>query len=428
MSLDALDLPTAPLTGADGLGRAALPAFTIVGARVLTPDGFADACLHIDGARIAAVTDGPVRHTTPVRADGLLALPGIVDLHGDAFERQWMPRPQVRFPLDLALADTDRQLAANGITTAFHGITWSWEGGLRGGASARAIIDALRGDPQRAQDGVPADGTDPGAHGRCGPARFAVDHRVHLRFETHTVADGAAVAAAIKAGRIDFLAFNDHLDDIARKCERQPAKRASYAERADTSDDEFMRRLDAARERRDEVGATIETLAGLAREHGIAMASHDDLRSAERAYYHRLGVEVAEFPRSLEAIEAARALGSRIVLGAPNVVRGGSHCGAVDAARSVLAGQCDVLTSDYYYPALLAAPFVLAQVHGVELAAAWRLVSTHPAQAARLHDRGALARGMRADVLLVDAVRPTAPRVVAAFVAGRAVYLAQALR
>ncbi len=64
-------------------------------------------------------------------ATGLLVLPGIVDIHGDAFERQLQPRPGVDFPADIALADTESQLLANGITTAFHGVTLSWEPGLR---------------------------------------------------------------------------------------------------------------------------------------------------------------------------------------------------------------------------------------------------------------------------------------------------------
>ena len=88
---------------------------TITGARVLTDTGFVDACVHLHGGVIAGLSASAGDAKTLIRADGLLALPGIVDLHGDAFERQWMPRPQVRFPLELALADTDRQLAANGI-------------------------------------------------------------------------------------------------------------------------------------------------------------------------------------------------------------------------------------------------------------------------------------------------------------------------
>ncbi len=377
--------------------------FTIAGGQVLTPDGLIDTSIVVAGTTIAAVGASSTRGSV-IRADGLRVLPGMVDLHGDAFERQWMPRPQVRFPLDVALSDTDRQLATNGITTAFHGVTWSWEGGLRGGASAKALIDAI--------------------HAHRG--RYAVDHRVHLRFENHNVAEGPQVAQALADGRVHFLAFNDHLDDIARKCEQQPAKRASYAERADASDEAFMQRLEAARAQRDEVDATIADLARIARRHDIAMASHDDLTDADRERYAALGAEVAEFPRSMQAIDAARRLGSTIVLGTPNVVRGGSHCGAVDAAAMARLGCCDVLTSDYYYPALLHAPFRLAHDHGIDFASAWRMVSAHPARAARLHDRGEIAANRRADLLLIDAASPHGPRVVGCFVAGRAVYLAQA--
>lgn len=376
--------------------------YTLAGARVLTPAGLEDTTIEIEDGRIVRVGADPSPAKRVLCANGWLVAPGIVDLHGDAFERQLMPRPQVRFPFALALADTDRQLAANGITTAFHGVTWSWEGGLRGGASARAIIDAIHA--RRAEDGV--------------------DHRVHLRFENHNVADAERVAQAIDAGLIDFLAFNDHLGDIAAKCERQPSKCLSYAERADTTPEDFMRRVAAARERASEVAATVAALAARARTRGLAMASHDDLSADDRRRYAGLGAEIAEFPRSEAALAAARALGSRIVLGAPNVVRGGSHCGAPGAAEAACAGRCDVLSSDYYYPALLAAPFLLAQRHGLDLAAAWRLVSTGPARAARLADRGEIAAGQRADLLLVDDCMAAVPRIMASLRGGRAVYLA----
>jgi alpha-D-ribose 1-methylphosphonate 5-triphosphate diphosphatase len=111
---------------------------------VLVGDGLEDTGLHFDSAAgvITAIgADAPAERV--IDASGLLVLPGIVDVHGDAFERQLMPRPGVGFPLDIALLESDRQAVANGITTVFHGVTWSWEGGLRG-APTRAITSGTR--------------------------------------------------------------------------------------------------------------------------------------------------------------------------------------------------------------------------------------------------------------------------------------------
>src|SRR5215468_4936676 len=144
----------------------------IVGARVLLDGGLEDTTLHVsphDGLISAIGADCAGIRTLDAR--GLLLLPGIVDIHGDAFERQIMPRPGVDIALDIALVDSDRQAVANGITTVFHGVTWSWEPGLRGPDNARrllAAIEALRGT-------------------------LAADTRFHLRHETYNLAAEAEV-------------------------------------------------------------------------------------------------------------------------------------------------------------------------------------------------------------------------------------------
>ncbi|TJZ64374.1 alpha-D-ribose 1-methylphosphonate 5-triphosphate diphosphatase, partial [Chitiniphilus eburneus] len=274
-------------------------------------------------ARRALLGDGAWHDTSIAFANGLidtlggpapagaldcgdyLVLPGIVDLHGDAFERQILPRPEAAFPLPLALADTDRQLVANGITTAFHGITWSWEGGLRGRENAIGIRTALA---------------------RLKP-RLAADHRIHLRWETHNLDAVDEIADWLATGHIDLLAFNDHLDMVQARL-GDDGKLRKYAERAGLSLAEFRALVARVEARADEVPAAIATLAGHARAAGVAMASHDDDTRAERECFQALGCTISEFPRTAEATAAARALGSPTVFGAPNVVRGGSHCGA----------------------------------------------------------------------------------------------------
>lgn len=138
--------------------------------------------------------------------------------------------------------------------------------------------------------------------------------------------------------------------------------------------------------------------------------------------FRALGARICEFPVTREVGESARAAGDYVVAGCPNIVRGGSHIGWASAAELVEAGICNLLCSDYYYPSMLQAPFILDARGVVEFAEAWRLVSTNPAAAAKLSDRGAIAEGMRADAILVDDAEGT-PRVVATLAAGRLAYM-----
>ena len=368
---------------------------TIRNARALLPEGeVAITNLTISGESIARL--GGAGSGRTIDAEGLLLLPGIVDLHGDAFERQIMPRPGVHFPIEAALLETDRQLVANGITTAFHGLTWSWEPGLRGRDAALTFFDAMD---------------------RMQP-RLASDTRIHLRHEVYNIPAADEIVDFLAAGRIGLLAFNDHLPMLRRK--RSPLQKlAQYAERAQLTVEAFSDLLDEVAARDGSVAATTDRIAACARDSAVAMASHDDGSPETRRHYNALGCDLCEFPLNRDTLSAARSLGNAIIMGAPNVVRGGSHTGGLRVADLVGDDLVDVLTSDYYYPALLHAPFRLVAEGVVGFAAAWRMVSTNPAERVGLIDRGAISAGKRADLLLVDDSDPTLPHVVATFVAGR---------
>jgi alpha-D-ribose 1-methylphosphonate 5-triphosphate diphosphatase len=163
----------------------------------------------------------------------------------------------------------------------------------------------------------------------------------------------------------------------------------------------------------------------MARQAGVRMLSHDDNSPAMRKAFRAQGVEIAEFPINEETAREAAAGGDAIVFGAPNVVRGGSHIGWTKASDMIAKGLCSVLASDYYYPAPLLAAFRLADDGVVPLPQAWKLISTNPARAAGLSDRGLVSVGQRADLVLVDDAMPTRPRVVAVIVAGRLVHLTE---
>ena len=158
----------------------------------------------------------------------------------------------------------------------------------------------------------------------------------------------------------------------------------------------------------------VERLAAAAREAGLPMASHDDARDqGTREAFRAQGARICDFPMAEEVGQEASAAGDWVVMGCPNVVRGGSHLGWAPRPRMTEAGICSVLSSDYFYPAMLRAAMVLGR--GVSISRAWELISTNPAAAAGLADRGAIAEGLRADLVLVD---PAIPRVVATIAGG----------
>lgn len=370
---------------------------------MLLQESMADDCeVVVADGKILSVGHVDTRIARRIDARGLILAPGLVDLHGDAFERQIQPRPGVDFPLGLALAETDRQLVANGITTAFHAITLSWEPGLRSRETFRDWLAELEA-----------------AHGS-----LAADHRVHLRLELFAIDAWPEARAAMSAGRVHLLAINDHTEEIARRC-AEPIRAARYTERAKVSVAELSGLAAAMLSRRAEAETMIAEACGLARALGIPIASHDDASPQAREAWRRHGALICEFPKTRETAAAARAAGAHVVMGCPNIVRGGSHLGWTSAEALVREGLVDVLASDYSYPAMLGAAFALTARGAASLPVAWSTMSANPASAAGLADRGRIAAGLRADLVLLERAGEGAARVVATFVAGRPVFITE---
>ena len=335
-------------------------------------------------------------------AKGLFVLPGMVDIHGDGFERQIMPRPGVSFAYPLALADTDRQLAAAGISTAYHGLTLSWEPGLRSVEAGRVFMTAL-------EEARPS---------------LAIDHHVQLRLETFAFEAADDIIAWLDADPKPTLAFNDHTSMTARKlAEGRRSDLAQWAKRSGLSEDSYVGLFEQFWARGPEVEAFVDHLAAKARAAGVVMLSHDDRTIEERSRYRHLGATIAEFPMTDAAIREADSFGEPTVLGAPNVVRGGSHTGALGAADMIEAGLCSILASDYHYPSMLAAIHRLMSERGLALKDVWPLVSSTPARALELHDRGRIETGTRGDLVLIDMVDGGQLKAIATFAAGKLAYL-----
>ena len=284
-------------------------------------------------------------------------------------------------------------------------MTWSWEGGLRGAENARAILEGIE---------------------RLRP-RLGADTRYHLRHETYNLDAEAEIMTWLAGRRIDAIAFNDHMSHTVDASSRAPRLLGQMAERSGATREGFLAVVERTKRRADEVPASIERLAAAANASGVPLLSHDDASPQQRRWFRALGCRLAEFPTTVETAEDAASHGDDIVLGAPNVVRGGSHTGWIDASEMIGRGLCSALASDYYYPAPLLAAFALARHGVIPFGQAWALVSQTPATAVKLNNRGQIAPRQRADLIIVD---PSAvgqqPRVVAAIVAGRVVHLARA--
>jgi alpha-D-ribose 1-methylphosphonate 5-triphosphate diphosphatase len=377
----------------------------IEGGRALLGEEILETSLQIVGGKIGAVGSDHGRGSLGIDARHLLVLPGIVDLHGDAFERQMMPRPGVDFPIDIALVDSDRQAIANGITTVFHATTWSWEPGLRSADNAWHLLQAI--ETLRPQ--------------------LAADTRFHLRHETYNLDAEAEIDQWLSAGRIDLFAFNDHMDSTVNSLAK-PQKRNRMVERTGLSSEAFDSLVEHVVSRGHHVPASIARLAKAARDANVRMLSHDDETPEMRKAFRAQGVGIAEFPVNEETAREAAEAGDFIVFGAPNVVRGGSHTGWTRASDMIAKGLCSILASDYYYPAQLLAAFRLAEDGVLPLAGAWDLISAAPARAAGLSDRGVLAEGRRADIILVDGEMSRRPRIIAVIADGRLVHLTDADR
>ncbi len=355
--------------------QAALPPVRFTGAQILRDGALQRRSLAVSDGRI---TKGPLPE---VDLRGYLLLPGIIDLHGDAFERHVLPRPGAEFDLSLGLASTDRDAAANGVTTAWMALSWSWEGGVRDPEFAERLLaarDACRN-------------------------RMGTDLRVQLRCETHLIDSADRMLAAIRRHAIDYVVFNNHLPQEAEDALVRAEEVALRAARAGRTPEHHMALVRRLLERKRDVPRHLCRLAEAFDTLGVCYGSHDDPDGETRETYSMIGANIAEFPIARRAAAAAKAMNDPVILGAPNVVRGGSHSGNARAIDLIAQGLCDALASDYYYPALAQAAWTLVDRKICDLPRAWAMISSRPAEILGLPDRGRLDIGRRADLVAVNA-------------------------
>lgn len=375
---------------------AMLPPLRLTGAQVLR-----DGALH---RASISVEHGVFTDTRLPDADlsGYLVLPGIVDLHGDAFERHIAPRPTAPFPIASGLSTTERDAAAHGVTTAWLAQCWSWEGGMRGPDFAEALmveLDAFR-------------------------PKALIDMHLQIRLETHMVESRERLLRAVAEHGVDYVVFNNHLTEALAAMVREPHVFASWAARAGRSVEDMTREVEAAKAQAPALPRHLLELAKGFDRLGIRYGSHDDPDADTRERFRVLGAHICEFPTAHGPAVAAKAMDDAVLMGAPNVVRGGSQAGGISAMKLITKDLCDALVSDYHYPSLADAAWVLADLGVRPLARAWEMISTAPARIIGLEDRGRIAPGLRADFVVVH---EETRRIEATISAGRIAHLSGAL-
>lgn len=371
--------------------------FDLTGAEVLLPEGLVE-------ERLSLGEGGIVDHSVgnPVDLRGFMVLPGIVDAHGDGFERHLAQRRGAMKQLDAGLIACEAELAANGVTTAVLAQFISWEGGMRGPDFAAQVFEGIRNIR----------------------SQVVTDLRSQVRFETHLLEHYDALPAQLCDWDVSYLVFNDHLPHDRLLAGKTPRRLVGQALKAGRSPEKHHAMIEELHERGPDVPAALDKLCLQLAAQGVRMGSHDDQTGESRAAWRARGVRLAEFPETLEAAEAAHLAGDGVIMGAPNIVRGGSHNGNLSAVDLVAMGYCDALASDYHYPSPRRAAWMLADAGVVSLATAWAMISARPAALLGLNDRGALVPGKRADFVILE---KESRRIAATFAGGRVSYMSGAI-
>ena len=354
----------------------------LANAQIVLPDQVITGRITVADGIITEIAEGSDVPSGTVDCRGDYVMPGLVELHTDNLERHIEPRPSVDWPHASALLSHDAELASVGITTVFDAMR---VGSIHGGKGryipyARVLADELL--QMRAA------------------GHFKISHFLHLRAEICSETLLEEMAQFGPEDRVGIVSLMDHTPG-QRQFTSLDQLKTYVAKKRGMTDDEFvehvarLKELQAKNGQRHEAGAVAE-----AKRYGAVLCSHDDTTAEHVATSQANGVQFAEFPTTLAAAEACHDKGIAVMMGAPNLIRGGSHSGNAAAQELAEAGLLDIVSSDYVPSALLMSAFRLADVFD-DLAQAVATVTANPAKAAGLADRGRLVTGLRGDVIRV---------------------------
>ena len=373
----------------------------LTNATLVLPETVSRGTVYVSQGVIRDIDSRPSSAPHAVDCQGDMVLPGLVELHTDNLEKHAVPRPQVRWPMVAAVLAHDAELAAAGITTVCNGIT-----------VGTVLTDSLRS--QIVDDSIRA------ITWACTEGLTKAEHYFHLRCEISTPNVLEVVKRHRTVEHLRLISIMDHTPG-----QRQWINIDKYRARIQTLEGLDARQMEAHLQQRWEYqrryAANNEgAILAWSRCRGLPVASHDDTTVEHTIEAAKKGIRIAEFPTTLAAADMARRLGMLIVMGAPNLILGGSHSGNIATAELAAHRLVDILSSDYVPTSLLAAALRLHHDLGFCLPEAIATVTASPAQAVGLSDRGSIAIGKRADLLRVTLKEET-PLIRAVWRAGQRV-------
>ncbi len=357
-------------------------------AHIVTPtEVIANGSVLVENGKIVRISESSFNSSIytqeVIEADGKYLLPGIIDLHTDAIENEICPRPAADFPIHVAFRELEKRMCGNGITTVFHSMhlgSREYEKDFRSKYSRMEVFEQV--------------------FNACNHHTL-INNKIHLRYEITGLDEYILCFELVKRGFVSFFSFMDHTPTeellSGEKFEKFCQRKRMTKEQAERDIKERMERPKISLKQ-------IQELASFLKKNNIAVASHDDrtVEAIDRNY--SLGIEIAEFPITMQAARRAKELKMHSIGGAANVLRGGSNLGNLSVQEAVSEGIVDILCSDYYPPSILHSIFILWRNKTLSLPQAANLTSLNAAKAAGIDGfKGSIEPGKDADMLLVDA-------------------------
>ncbi len=359
----------------------------IYNANIVLPEKVIPGYILIDGNKIAEIGEigfgrfSSHPYVTSVNAHGRYIMPGMIDMHCDAIEKEIQPRPNTLLPIEMGFYELEKKLAASGITTMYHSLTLSDEWGVRDKDMVLAIIKSIN---------------------KFKKTRAMINHKIHLRYELTFLYGLSILEDLIVSKSIDFMSYMDHTPGQGQFKDEQSLKNftvQSYG-REEREIEAFMEKTKGYHTLID--WSKLIALAKMAKTNGVSLASHDDDTEEKIETLLACGGSISEFPVNLKTALYAKSKGLHVCVGAPNIVRGRSHSDNMRAIDAIKSNAADILCSDYVPGAMLPAIFQLTG-EGIKLTEAVKLASTNPAKVLGI-DRtaGSIEVGKNADLIIVE--------------------------